>query len=416
MVPVGLAQPAPEKQKILFNHYFSFTGTYADGLRELTAQFNKDNTDMELFQIPIDHESFKRAILKDLQTKNTADLYSYWAGAKTKSLVPMLAPIDDVWQKQNLDKVFGRGIAESASTYAGHKYLLPITRHYVSFYYNKEIFSKNNLQPPKTWNEFVHLCEQLKKKKITPIALGSKSRWPAQFWFDYILLNTAGYEYRQKLMNGEASYSDPQVQKTFALWKTLLDKGYFNSHPNELDWEGATNLVAHKKAAMTLMGSWTLNFRPSNNANWKANVDYGQFSFPSIDTSISQTALGPIDGIIIPQGTKNLAAAKTALTFFATQKAQSIIVQSSGSLPVSAEVLLSDEDVLPKEMTADIQKTEHWAFNYDLATPPSVAEIGLNMLGEFVVFPKSQNIIVKSATEKIAEEFRKIQTLNKVKE
>ena len=53
------------------------------------------------------------------------------------------------------------------------------------------------------------------------------NRWPAQFWFDYLLLRTAGPEYRASLMAGEASYTDDEVQRAMQLWKDLVDAGYF---------------------------------------------------------------------------------------------------------------------------------------------------------------------------------------------
>lgn len=65
------------------------------------------------------------------------------------------------------------------------------------------------------------------RPRVTPIALGAKEKWPAQFWFDYLLLHTAGYEYRQQLMEGKISYTDVSVRKVFDLWAGLIDKGYF---------------------------------------------------------------------------------------------------------------------------------------------------------------------------------------------
>ena len=56
----------------------------------------------------------------------------------------------------------------------------------------------------------------LKAKGIAPIALGSKNRWPAQFWFDYLLLRTAGPDYRAKLMSGESPIPTPK-------WCAALD-------------------------------------------------------------------------------------------------------------------------------------------------------------------------------------------------
>lgn len=35
--------------------------------------------------------------------------------------------------------------------------------------------------------------DTLKAKGVVPIALGAKDQWPAQFWFDILLLRTAPY-------------------------------------------------------------------------------------------------------------------------------------------------------------------------------------------------------------------------------
>ncbi len=62
---------------------------------------------------------------------------------------------------------------------------------------------------------------------IVPISLGSMNQWPAQFWFDYLILRTAGAEYRAKLMAGEAAYTDPEVVRAMELWAELVDAGCF---------------------------------------------------------------------------------------------------------------------------------------------------------------------------------------------
>ena len=72
----------------------------------------------------------------------------------------------------------------------------------------------------------------LKEQGVTPIALGSISKWPAQFWFDYLLLRTAGPEYRAQLMAGEASYTDPEVVRAMELWAELAALDCFTEDAN----------------------------------------------------------------------------------------------------------------------------------------------------------------------------------------
>ncbi|MEJ0002822.1 MAG: extracellular solute-binding protein [Pararobbsia sp.] len=43
-------------------------------------------------------------------------------------------------------------------------------------FYNKELFAKYNLQPPKTWNDLVHIIQVLKSHHIAPFAAGQQEQ------------------------------------------------------------------------------------------------------------------------------------------------------------------------------------------------------------------------------------------------
>ena len=49
------------------------------------------------------------------------------------------------------DKLFSKAVTE-ACTYNGKKYILPVTQHYVGFFYNKKVFAAAGVQPPSNWN------------------------------------------------------------------------------------------------------------------------------------------------------------------------------------------------------------------------------------------------------------------------
>lgn len=396
------------KDKVFFNHYFSFTGT-EKSLDGVASGFNSTTSTQQLILNGLDHESFKTSILKDTKGNNPADLYSYWAGAKTKALVKNLLPIDDIWQQQSLDKQFPKNIIDSASSYGGHKYLLPITQHYVSIFYNKKIFDRLKLTPPKTWEEFLKICEILKDNKITPISLGAKSKWPAQFWFDYLLLETAGYKFRQQLMEGEIRYTDQAVLNVFKIWKSLLDKGYFNKNSIEIEWDtGAANQLVKGEAGMTLMGSWIMGYFSSKEVNFKPGIDYDFFPFPIINKNLKRSAVGPIDGVVIPLKAKNIAGAKEVITHFSKEQTLKEISRITGCLVPTVNNNNDFYNVVQHKMVEQIKSLPLWAFNYDLATPPLVSAIGLTMFEEFLAFPNFYQEIVKSTAQKIDDAFTSV--------
>lgn len=401
---VSIPAYSESPKKLVFLHYWS--GDMSGGINEMVDSFNKKNPNYSIKAAGFDHETFKPSIKVMLEVGNPPDFFSYWAGAKTQDLVNKgyLAQIDDVWAKNDLSQKFGASIT-AACKYNGKIYALPVTQHYVAFFFNRSIFSKYNIAPPKKWDDFINICNQLKSKGITPIALGSREKWPAQFWFDYLLLRTAGPEFRQQLMIGEASYSDAKVHEAFNIWKNLINNKVFNSTPNALDWAEAAKMVYNGEAAMTLMGTWVSGLFESK-LNWKQDTDYDFFTFPIIKDDIPEVAVGPIDCILIPAA-KNSDAAKIAIGFFSEIEPQKAMSIGSGSIAPNSEVPEAFYTPMQARIRKAINRSAHWAFNYDLATPPEVAEIGLSSFSDFIANPEKMNEILAVTEKRAKEELKK---------
>jgi multiple sugar transport system substrate-binding protein/raffinose/stachyose/melibiose transport system substrate-binding protein len=398
---------ARPKTAISFLHYF--TDSLSGGLTDMARSFNSQSQLYELKPVPLDHEAFKTSIRQTLESGNPPDLYSYWAGARTASIIDQLEPIDDVWQAAKLDTVFSSALARAASEYHGKKYFLPLTQHYIGIFYNKKIFEKHRITPPATWQEFLAVCEKLKNQGVTPIALGAKDKWPAQFWFDMILLRTAPYEYRQRLMRGEAHFDDPQVSVVFQHWSQLIRRGYFNSRPNELAWDsGANESVYSGKAAMTLMGTWVIGYYGNEAHKWVAGRDYDFFPFPVIDPAIPAVSMGPIDGLVVPKKAVNRDGAKKVLAYLSDIGPQQAMSRGSGALAPNIRVPRASYGDMQQRILDEIAKSTHFTFAFDLSTPPQVAELGLNAFSEFLEFPAEFKQIQRKLSSEATQQFRRM--------
>lgn len=368
---------------------------------------NRSQTRFNVSANALDHEAFKSMIHTMLNKGNPPELFSYWAGARVQYLVDQgkLAPIDGFWQKENLDRRFQQSVIDAACTYDGHKYLLPIDQHLVLFFYNASLFEAHNLTPPESWEAFLAACRLFRQKGITPLALGSRERWPAQFWLDYLLLRTREIGYRKRLMTGLIPYTDGGVKRVYRIWSDLLEKGYFNKNANELDWAEATELLCTREAAMTLMGTWAIPLLRSSGACSADGFDF--FPFPVVDPAIPKVALGPIDGIVLSKNSANQTDAKTTLAYFAGRKPQEILSAGSGALAPSLDVPLSFYTPFKKRIIAEIKSSAAWAFNYDLATPPEIAEIGMNSFQELIEFPDQYEKILENVEAEAGILFQK---------
>ncbi len=112
-------------------------------------------------------------------------------------------------------------------------------------------------------------------------------------------------------MDGEASYTDPEVIKAFEMWKECLDKGYFNDDPNAYDWAEAATMVGTGEAAMTLMGTGSCNWM-SRSAGMQAKTTISSHSRWSI-RQLQIVLSGPIDGVVLAKEAAAKEAGKVVL-------------------------------------------------------------------------------------------------------
>ncbi len=385
------------------SHYFGgFGGEYIEGIVD---DFIAANPGLSHAASPVDHEQFKTSILVQLAGGNPPDTFSYWAGARIQFIVDdgLLQPIDDIWEANDMDAQFPPAVIDTAATYDMHRYALPLTLHWVGMFYNTALFEQVGAMVPTTWDELVAVAESFKEAGIPAFALGSIDRWPGQFWFDMILLRTAGNDYRNQLMSGEAAYTDPEVVRAFGLWKELVDAGYFYPDANAYNWDDAALQVANGEAAMTLMGTWIGGLYAGN--DMVAGEDFDYFSFPTIDADTPRASLGPIDTFVVSAEAANAAAAKAFLVYLTDPEVQWAFAEGAGNLAPSLLVDTGNYNDVVARIAAEIAADPVFAFNYDLATPPPVAEVGLNSFSEFMQNPGDYEAMLERVQEAAAAEF-----------
>ena len=407
--PLQLASypAAAADSEMTVSHYF--TGNL--GVAAIQAFFTefKKQTGVTVVDSPIGHEDFKTDILIRAAGDKLPDVFSYWAGARTQFVVSAgkLAPLDELWSKGNLDSVVAKPIAAAATMYDGKRYLVPIGYHYAGIFYNPKVMNKAGVSAmPTTWDELVSVCKTLKSKGIDPIAIGSKNRWPAQFWFDYILLGTAGPKYRADLMSGKASYADPQVKRAMTLWKSLADAGCLAPNSNANDWTDAADQVSRGDAAMTLMGTWITGYW--NEAGLKPVEDYDVFPFPTIDPKVPTSVVGPVDGFVMAKNAAHPEAAAAFLKFIVTDAPlQANWAKVQGALSPNVAVGEASYTPVQKKALGLVKAASGFVFNYDLATPPPVAEVGLNMFAKFLNDPSNIDGLLTETQSAAADAFKK---------
>jgi glucose/mannose transport system substrate-binding protein len=102
---------------------------------------------------------------------------------------------------------FPKGVLDivSAKDAAGttHYYSVPLDIHRANvLWYNKTVFTANNLTAPTTWDQFFTVADALKAKGITPLAVGDNGIWANGMLLESILIGSPGRRWYNGLWTG----------------------------------------------------------------------------------------------------------------------------------------------------------------------------------------------------------------------
>ncbi|MBE5767728.1 MAG: carbohydrate ABC transporter substrate-binding protein [Clostridiales bacterium] len=144
--------------------------------------------------------------------------------------------------------------------------------------YRKDAFEAAGVTEPKTWEEFLAVCQTLEDKDIVPLmgwGAANQDFFTEAFgcyWLAPIL--TAAYEnFNTQLKAGEARWDDEIIINAIKEFQRLYSEGYFYEGSPSLDYSSAFAEFKNGTAAMIMDGVWNLS--------GLSDEEYGMFFLPN---------------------------------------------------------------------------------------------------------------------------------------
>lgn len=250
-------------------------------------QFNQGSSvKMELTFIP-QTTNMDDKIRTLMPTANRPDMFFNWAGSSIRPYADAGLLVDftpkfkasPAWQSSFVAPVLNAGQIN------GKYYAIPLKgMQPVVLYYNKSIFRKYGVQPPRTWNDLLSLIGTFKNHGVTPIVLAGATSWTELMYMEYLLDRVGGPGVFQNIAAGKAgAWRDPAVMKSLQLIVSLVDMGAFGQKYSSVNYlnGSATALFGQGGGAMTVMGTWEFTGQVAANPQF-ARQDLGFTSFPLI--------------------------------------------------------------------------------------------------------------------------------------
>jgi raffinose/stachyose/melibiose transport system substrate-binding protein len=158
----------------------------------------------------------------------------------------------------------------------GKIYGVPYSTPNMGVFYNTDLFAKAGVAVPKTYDDFVAACKALKAAGIVPIAAGGAngSAWALEINAGVVGPNIYGPDFYDRMMKGQARFTDPLWVKTLQRLKDL--RPYYQDGFAGTDYTTAIQQFVNGQAAMFFGGSW-------ENGSFKAQnpkLNFSIFAFP----------------------------------------------------------------------------------------------------------------------------------------
>ncbi len=206
-------------------------------------------------------------------------------------------------------------------------------------YYNKDLYEKNGIQAPTTWDEFVQGLDTLKAAGITPITLAGKSEWDRAwpiFAFAPAFSNTA----LKAAQAGQGKLTDPTVAETLQAFRDFVDKGYFGKDYLAQDYAAAQFAFTNGKAAAIIDGTW------SNATYVDSGMNLGRFSIPNKEgKKVVQSSYSNFMTYAVSAKTAHPDQAVKYIEFLNSLEAQQILEDAVGLVPTPKDITPKDEGV-----------------------------------------------------------------------
>lgn len=170
-------------------------------------------------------------------------------------------------------------------SYKGKLYAFPTEQDYMLVYYNKDLFKDLGLSVPTTYNKFLNLCEDIKRKDYIPIAFGNSGKWPATNTLSLIMANTAGIKLEEEVLHGDTPWLNEGFLKSCEVFIDWADRGFFPKGFNGISYEEANSLFTMGEAVMNITGAWMIE------DFLKVDFELGFFMLPSINPDLPQATM-----------------------------------------------------------------------------------------------------------------------------
>ncbi len=328
------------------------------GLQDVVDSFMEQNADIKIELEFIEERDY----LTNLKTKiasGDAPDFIHYLPAKVPELIEaeQVVPLDE----SALGGI-NKSLMESV-TFDGKVYAIPLDVGGMGYFYNKDMFEEAGItELPKTFSEFVKVCDTLSKGEDGVIASGFKDGWTMQtVWESYMYgtLSRMNESYVADAESGKVKFADNKLFKLMAEDFEKLMEYCGNEAALGKDYATQCAEFASGKYPICIQGSWAVSQIRAGNQD--ANIGYA--SLPMTENPEDLTFAAQVDdALMLSSQCEHSKEAKKFIDYLATTEAGEIFSKNAQVISAVQDVDSSNLDPTLQEIQKISQSDEAYYF------------------------------------------------------
>lgn len=302
-----MAEQETEPIVLRYSSFLLDSAQAGDVYHNAVAEFEAQHPHIRIDRDFIPNTNYTAGIKTRLLGGEKLDVFDVWS----PSLFEEFRKLGDVYLDLSGEPFLDEFLSSSLEpvTVGGKVYGVPEVMHSDGLLYNRTLFEELGLSVPRTWDEFIEVCEALKARGIIPIAFDSEW-WGPQFFFGSIMSNNgADAAWTEKLERGEVTVRDPIFVDAMMKTRELIDRGYVPPDWLSLRREQTKDMIGAGKAAMMIAGTWDMPSVIARNPDY--DIDF--MMVPGTDRTVPNINIGTYR--VIYAGTEYPEEAKLFVAF-----------------------------------------------------------------------------------------------------
>ena len=375
------AAPGTSGQKVTITWWHITTAENQKAVwQKLADEYMAANPNVLIEITVLENEAFKTKLTTVMQSGSPPDIFQSWGGGTMneyaragllKDITADLHANGGAWRN-----TFAPG-ALGVYSYEGKQYGVPWDMGMVGMWYNKALFAQAGIAtPPATWTELLEAVNKLKAAGITPIAVGAGDKWPAHFWWTYLVTRIGGGAAFGAAAGRSGAFTDPAFIEAGKKLQELIALQPFQDGFLGATWGDEATIMGNGKAAMDLMGQWAPGAFADNSPDGKGiGDDLGWFPFPMVEGGKGDPndAVGGGNGFAI--GKNAPPEAVDFVKYLTRAESQVQCAEEGFCIPVVKGGEAGMKDPLMITIQQSLARAKYFQLYYDQALTPALGSV-----------------------------------------